>query len=75
MSIHNKIYAMFGKVKKLPNYTTYKNVIIISPTHIQIITKNKIYYVKNTKINLTRINYSVFNEFTKIDKTKKFKGR
>jgi hypothetical protein len=69
-NFHNKLKGIFHKIKTLPNYTKYQNVIIINPTHIQIITRNKIYYVKNNDINLKRLTYPVFNDFIKIDKTK-----
>jgi hypothetical protein len=71
MNIHNTIFSMFGKVKYLPNYTTYKNAIIITPAHIQIITKNKIYYVRNTETNLIKLSFPIFNQFLKINKTNK----
>jgi hypothetical protein len=71
MNIHNIIYSLFGRVKVLPNYTTYKNTIIINPTHIQIITRNKVYYIRNTETNLTRLSFPVFENFTKIDKINK----
>jgi hypothetical protein len=68
-NIHNIIYGLFGKIKSLPNYTKYKNCIFINPTHIQIITRNKIYYVRNTPINRKKVNLPVFDYFIKIDKT------
>jgi hypothetical protein len=71
MSIHNKIMAIFGKVKNLPNYTQYKNTIIFTPAHIQIITQKRIYYIRNTLQNIQRLNFPVFYSFTRIDKTNK----
>jgi hypothetical protein len=68
-NFHNLLKSIFHSIKALPNFTKYQNTILINPTHIQIITKNRLYYVKNSKINLTRINFPIFNDFVKIDKT------